>query len=70
MRRRRRGCDSCEVLTINGVACHELGCPDRHLDPATREPRKVACDWCGTPCADARWGKAFCDDECAGAYWG
>lgn len=25
-------CDSCEVLTINGVYCHELGCPEAWKD--------------------------------------
>lgn len=23
-------CDSCELLTINGLPCHEIGCPNRH----------------------------------------
>jgi hypothetical protein len=23
-------CDQCEMLSINGVACHELGCPNMH----------------------------------------
>ena len=22
-------CDQCEMLSINGVACHELGCPNQ-----------------------------------------
>ena len=25
-------CDSCEVLYINGVKCHEQGCPDAWKD--------------------------------------
>lgn len=24
-----RRCDSCQMLSINGVACHEHGCPNR-----------------------------------------
>lgn len=34
-------CDSCEVVRINGVLCHEAGCPDAWRD-RTRE-----CDVCG-----------------------
>ena len=28
-RRRHNHCPSCEVLMINGVRCHEHGCPER-----------------------------------------
>lgn len=35
-------CDSCEVLMINGVRCHETGCP-----VAWREV-KVECFECGS----------------------
>lgn len=24
------GCDQCEMLCINGVNCHEIGCPNSH----------------------------------------
>lgn len=27
-RKARAQCDHCEVLNINGVRCHEHGCPD------------------------------------------
>ena len=23
-------CDQCEMVSINGVACHEFGCPNRY----------------------------------------
>lgn len=23
-------CSQCEALVLNGVACHEIGCPNRH----------------------------------------
>lgn len=26
--RGERGCSQCEALAINGVACHETGCPN------------------------------------------
>ena len=28
MRGKRVKCDQCVVLVINGVICHELGCPN------------------------------------------
>jgi hypothetical protein len=34
-------CQSCEALTINGVLCHEHGCPDAWRD------YKRKCAWCG-----------------------
>ena len=44
-------CDSCEALMINGVYCHELGCPNA----ATK------CSECGSMFhADRR--QAICDD--------
>lgn len=24
-------CPSCNLLRINGILCHEIGCPDSHL---------------------------------------
>lgn len=46
-------CDSCAALMINGVYCHETGCPNT--------PRH--CAECGSPCDH---GQRFCSDECAG----
>ena len=33
------GCDGCELLFINGIMCHETGCPFEHHDytPMTEE---------------------------------
>lgn len=25
-------CDSCAIAVINGVVCHEIGCPDAWMD--------------------------------------
>lgn len=30
IRREDMHCDQCEMLSINGVACHETGCPNSH----------------------------------------
>lgn len=29
---KRRPCPQCEILYINGVRCHEIGCPERSSD--------------------------------------
>jgi len=34
-------CDSCQVLVINNVVCHEGGCPDAWKD------KKIPCFECG-----------------------
>lgn len=36
------GCDGCNPAVINGLFCHEQGCPDEWRD------RKLTCKDCGT----------------------
>lgn len=62
-----RGCDQCEVLTINGIPCHENGCPNKHIDPSTQEPYVRKCKWCGS---EHKNGPKFdfCDEECVQSY--
>jgi hypothetical protein len=55
-------CASCEVLVINGLLCHETGCPDAWRD----ELRE--CKWCGTIFAPSESHERFCSEECAAAY--
>lgn len=38
------GCDSCSPSMINGVLCHEMGCPDAWRD-YRRECRECGCDF-------------------------
>jgi hypothetical protein len=52
-------CPSCEVLTINGVRCHEHGCPDAWREK-TRE-----CAECGSDFVPEYREQTFCSDECA-----
>lgn len=40
-------CDRCQVLVINGLACHETGCPDSHVDPSTGKGYRHKCCDCG-----------------------
>lgn len=39
-----RHCDQCEVLFINGVKCHEHGCPSAYKDEI-RECKDCGCDF-------------------------
>ena len=57
-------CNSCEALTINGVLCHETGCPDSWMDYS------VECYNCGTEFIPTESGQTCCDDECNMSYWG
>lgn len=57
-------CDSCEVLSINGVTCHETGCPDAWKD------YQVECAWCGTEFTPEYDGQTLCDESCAASYHG
>jgi hypothetical protein len=61
--RTRIGCESCEVLYINGIKCHEPGCPDAWQD----EYRE--CAWCGSEFKPEERDQRFCDDECQESYY-
>lgn len=56
-------CNSCEVLVINGVVCHEKGCPDAYQD----EVRE--CLWCGQEFKPEYKESGFCHDSCYRAYY-
>jgi len=57
-------CIACEVLNINGLNCHEHGCPEAWKDYA------VECKWCGTLFTPEFDGQTCCDEECNAAYYG
>jgi len=56
-------CQSCEAATINGVLCHEHGCPDAWRD------YKAECKWCGQLFTPEERGSAFCSEDCAEVYY-
>lgn len=56
-------CESCEMLNINGVNCHELGCPDAWKD------YKIKCHWCGCTFTPTEDGQDCCCKECAESYY-
>ena len=55
-------CNQCEALTINGLYCHEIGCPEAWKD----YPR--TCKWCGSKFTPEESSQYFCDDSCAESY--
>lgn len=55
-------CDSCDALFINGVKCHELGCPEAWKDYGRD------CRSCGSEFRPESRDQTFCDDDCARAY--
>jgi hypothetical protein len=58
------GCDGCSPSRINGVLCHEHGCTDAWRD----EIRE--CQNCGAHFLPEDRNQRFCDDQCAGMYFG
>jgi hypothetical protein len=59
---RRLRCPSCQLARIQGIVCHETGCPDRHLFTFT------SCLWCGQRCKARRDGRRFCSGSCYRSY--
>jgi len=55
-------CYSCQLVRINGVVCHEIGCPDAWRD------RLRECKWCGTDFVPTERSQAFCESSCAESY--
>ena len=51
-------CDQCEVVMINGVRCHETGCPSAWRDE-TRE-----CSHCGCDFRPESRAQYICSDHC------
>lgn len=56
-------CHSCEVLYINGVRCHESGCPDAWKD----EERE--CEECGQKFEPEVRHDRFCSPSCCRSYY-
>ncbi len=61
---RVHSCDQCQMLSINGVPCHELGCPSAWRD----EKRK--CKWCGSEFTPENRYQVTCDESCTESYNG
>lgn len=57
-------CDSCEVANINGVRCHERGCPSAWRD----EVRE--CTECGQDFEPTDRYQTQCGESCRASYLG
>ena len=55
-------CNSCNVLVINNVICHEFGCPDKW------ENEINTCKWCGAEFKPHEPFQLFCSTECGINY--
>ena len=55
-------CDSCNVVHINGVLCHETGCPDAWKD------YEIECLFCGNSFKPEEKSQKHCTSECYNAY--
>jgi hypothetical protein len=60
----RHHCDSCQAMMINGVFCHEQGCPDAWKS-YSRE-----CEWCGQPFNPEKKYQKCCCDSCTEDFYG
>ena len=56
-------CSQCEALMINGVYCHETGCPMAHRH-TVRE-----CKWCGQNFCPEHQNDYHCSVSCYNAYY-
>ena len=56
-------CDQCEAVMVNGVRCHETGCPDAWVDYGAE------CQFCGCDFKPDERYQIVCSQDCAEAYW-
>ena len=61
-------CNQCQAIRINGIICHETGCPNSHINLNTGKPYGKECAWCGTEFEPEDKHQKFCSDECAESY--
>lgn len=55
-------CISCQVLSINGITCHETGCPNAYKDSQSE------CKWCGQLFTPESKYQDCCSHSCNVAY--
>jgi len=57
-------CKSCNLLRINGIVTHEIGCPDAWKDVVCE------CNWCGKKFIPETKYQDCCCDDCSESYHG
>jgi len=60
----RRTCDACQLVRINGVVCHETGCPEAWRD------KRPPCKWCCFTFQPRHPRQTTCSASCYRAYYG
>ncbi len=60
---KRITCDQCQLLRINGVVCHETGCPNAWKDS------KRECKWCGKEFRPKHQAQQVCCKPCWNSYY-
>lgn len=53
-----QNCDSCQAVIVNGILCHESGCPDAWAD------RVRSCRWCGEEFLPEAKHQTYCCESC------
>jgi hypothetical protein len=61
---KRIRCDQCQLLRINGLVCHEIGCP-----VAFRDEKRV-CKNCDRTFKPKEQRQVVCSKRCYREYWG
>ena len=59
----KKKCDSCNAIMINGIFCHEIGCPDAWKD------YKKKCKNCGKEFKPKEKFQDCCTKGCYKEYW-
>ncbi len=66
----RVSCPSCQVVAINGVVCHELGCSESWRNPRTGRGYDRKCRFCGCKFEPESRDQRFCGEDCRAAFFG
>lgn len=69
MEESRVSCENCQLVSIQGVICHESGCITSWIDPLTGSGYVRECEWCGSDFVPEEKNQEFCDKSCAEIYF-
>jgi len=57
-------CSSCQILVVDNIPTHEMGCPRSWINPVTNEGYTVECTWCGSSFIPDERGIHYCSESC------
>lgn len=67
---KRLWCDNCQLVSINGMPCHETGCRDSWINPTTGKGYERNCKNCGCAFTPESRECRFCSSCCCHSYYG